>query len=143
MRRRVTSNTNIQDSPRPGLGGSHHLPPYSILCTSPWDPHPNDFLSRDSKVGVSKSLGLGFPRVWGAITLRADLRLRWDLKQSYSPRRKLFNGMSHVIYTHGNQVNSWLLMVGSQTANLTLGPSFGHNLCFKCPNGRIKPILDI
>ncbi len=26
-----------------GLGGSHHLPPYSIFCTSPRGPHPNDF----------------------------------------------------------------------------------------------------
>ncbi len=27
------------DSPRPGLGGSHHLPPYSILCSSLWRLH--------------------------------------------------------------------------------------------------------
>jgi hypothetical protein len=25
----------------PDLGGSHHLPPYSILCDSPWGWHPN------------------------------------------------------------------------------------------------------
>ncbi len=40
---RATGNTDTQDSPRLGLGGSHHLPPYSILCTSPWGPHPNGF----------------------------------------------------------------------------------------------------
>jgi hypothetical protein len=34
-------------------------------------------------------------------------------------------------------------MVRSQITNLTLGPSFGHNLCFKCPNGSCKLILDI
>ncbi len=34
-------------------------------------------------------------------------------------------------------------MVGSQIANLTPSPSFGHNLWFKCPNGSCKPILDI
>ncbi len=34
-------------------------------------------------------------------------------------------------------------MVGNQTANLIFGPSFGHNLCFKCPNGSCEPILDI
>jgi hypothetical protein len=39
----ATGNTDTQDSPRPGLGGSHHLPPYSILCDSPRDPHPNGF----------------------------------------------------------------------------------------------------
>jgi hypothetical protein len=40
---RTTGNTDTQDSPRLGLGGSHHLPPYSILCTSPRGLHPNDF----------------------------------------------------------------------------------------------------
>ncbi len=34
--RRATGNLDTQDSPRPGLGGRHHLPPYSILCSSPW-----------------------------------------------------------------------------------------------------------
>jgi hypothetical protein len=42
-----------------------------------------------------------------------------------------------------NRVNSRLLVVESQTANLTPDFSFGHNLCFKCPNGSCKPILDI
>ncbi len=35
------------DSPRPGLGGSHHLPPYSILCDSPRHPRPNVTFSRE------------------------------------------------------------------------------------------------
>jgi hypothetical protein len=30
-----------------------------------------------------------------------------------------------------------------QVDNLAIGPSFGHNLCFKCPNGSCEPILDI
>ncbi len=34
-------------------------------------------------------------------------------------------------------------MVESQIGNLTPGPSFGHNLCLKCPNGSCEPILDI
>jgi hypothetical protein len=34
-------------------------------------------------------------------------------------------------------------MVGNQIVNLTPCPSFGHNLCFKCPNGSCEPILDI
>jgi hypothetical protein len=51
--------------------------------------------------------------------------------------------MWHATCTQGNQVDSRLLMVGSQTAHLTPGPSFGHNLCFRCPNGWCKPILDI
>jgi hypothetical protein len=51
--------------------------------------------------------------------------------------------MFHTTNTQGNRVHSWLLMVGSQICNLTHGPSFGHNLCFRCPNGSCEPILDI
>jgi hypothetical protein len=43
-----------QDTPRPGLGGSHHLPPYSILCATFRGLHPNGSFSRDSQVGVPK-----------------------------------------------------------------------------------------
>ncbi len=123
--------TDTQDSPRPGLGGNHHLPPYSILCTSPQGPHPNVFLSHD------------FLQLWGAITLRANLWLRWGLNQSFSPCRELSNGMLHAICTHENRVDSQLLMVGNQTANLIPNPSFDHNLKFGCSNGRCEPILDI
>jgi hypothetical protein len=51
--------------------------------------------------------------------------------------------MSHATCTQGNQVDSRLLVVGSQIANLTVGLSFGHNLCFRCLNGWCEPILDI
>jgi hypothetical protein len=51
--------------------------------------------------------------------------------------------MWHAIWTQGNRVDSRLLMVGSQTTNLTPSLSFGHNLCLKCPNGFCEPILDI
>ncbi len=34
-------------------------------------------------------------------------------------------------------------MVGSQIGTLTIGLSFGHNLCFKYSNGMCKPILHI
>ncbi len=51
--------------------------------------------------------------------------------------------MSHSTCTHWGQVDSRLLMVGSQTANLTPCPSFCHNLCYRCPNGSCKPIFDI
>jgi hypothetical protein len=94
-------------------------------------------------MGVPKFRKLGILQLWGPITLCADFWLRWSIKQSYSPCWELFNGMSHVTYTQGNQVNSWLLVVGSQTANLTFDLSFGHNLCFRCPNGSCDPILDI
>jgi hypothetical protein len=51
--------------------------------------------------------------------------------------------MSHATCAQENRVDSWLLMVGSQIANLIPNPSFGHNLCFRCSNGTCKPILDI
>jgi len=43
-----------QDSPRLELGGSHHLPPYSIIYNTPRGLHPNGSFSRDSQVGVPK-----------------------------------------------------------------------------------------
>jgi hypothetical protein len=65
------------------------------------------------------------------------------MKQNCSPRRELSNNMLHATYTWGNRSDSWLLVVEKEIVNLTLGPSFGHNLCFRCPNGSCEPILDI
>jgi hypothetical protein len=45
--------------------------------------------------------------------------------------------------TQGNRDDSRLLVVKSQIVNLTFGPSFGHNLCFECPNGSCEPTLNI
>jgi hypothetical protein len=56
-----------QDTPRPRLGGSHHLPPYSILCAFPPRLHPSGSFSRDSQVGVPK-LSRNCPG-WGLGTL--------------------------------------------------------------------------
>jgi len=131
------------DSPPPGLGGSHHLPPYNIFCASPRGLHPNGILFQDSQMGVLKLPKLGLPQLWGPLTWRANLELRWGLKKSYSPCQELSNGMSHTTCTQVNWVDSWLLVVGSQTANLTLSLSFGHNLCFRCPNGSCELIVDI
>ncbi len=140
---RATGNPNTQDSSQPELGRSHHLPHYSILCASPWGPHPNGFLSWDSQVGVPKLQQLGLPQLWRCITSCVNLWSQWGLKQSCSPCWELSNGMSHIAWAQGNRVDSWILVVGSQIANLTLGLSFGHNLFFRCPNGRCEPILDI
>ncbi len=67
------ANTNSQDSPWLGLGGSHHLPPYSILYAQSQGQHPNVILSQDSQVGVSKFPKLGLLQLWSLITLCANL----------------------------------------------------------------------
>jgi hypothetical protein len=140
--RQTTVNSNTQDSPQPRLGGSRHLPPYNILFAFPRGPHPNGFLSRDSQMGVMKST-TGTPAILRAHNFACRLRIAMRFKQSCSPHRDLFNDMSHVACTQGNRDNSWFLVVGSQISNLTLGLSFGHNLCFRCPNEQCKLILDI
>jgi hypothetical protein len=92
---------------------------------------------------VPKFPKLGLLQLWGPITMCAKLRLKWGLKQSCSLHRDLSNGMSHATCTQGNQVDSRLLVVRIQIANLTLDLSFGHNLCFRYPNESCKPILAI
>ncbi len=144
MLRQATGNSDTQDSPQPGLGGSHHLPPYIILCSSPQGATSKWFFCLGTPKWESRNFPqLGLPQLWRRVTWLADLRLQWGVKQSCSPHQKLFNGMSHVTCTQGNWVNSRLLVVGSQTANLTLDPSSAHNLCFRCPNGQCEPISDI
>jgi hypothetical protein len=71
----ATCNLDSLDSPRPGLGGSHHLPPYSILCSSPRRLHLNGTFSRDSQGGVPKLSRFGLPGLWELITPGSDLRL--------------------------------------------------------------------
>jgi hypothetical protein len=51
--------------------------------------------------------------------------------------------MSHSQIGHREGVDSRLLVVGSQTASLTPGPSFAHNLGCRCPNCQCEGIFDI
>ncbi len=131
------------DSPRPGLGGSHHFPPYSILCVIPRRLHPNGFLSRDSQNGVPKLSRFGLLGLWTVIASRPNLRSGRGLNQCCSSRRELSNVVSHSPSACWEWVDSQLLMVGSQNSSLTPGPSFAHNLGFICPNGSCEAILDI
>ncbi len=139
----ITGDLDSLDSPRPGLGGSHHPSPYSILCSSAQRLHPNGSFSWDSQGGVPKLSRLGLPGLWAFITSRLKLGLGWGLNQSCSSCRELFNAMSHSCCKRREEVDSQLLVVGSQTTNLTPGPSFAHNLGCRCPNGSCKAILDI
>ncbi len=139
----ATGNTDSLDSPQPGLGGSHHLPPYSILYITPPHLHPNGTFSRDSQSGVPKLSRFGLPGLWAFITSRLDLRSGRDLKQICSSPQGLSNSVSHFTCTHRDQVDSRLLVVESQIVSLTPGLSFNHNLCYICPNGSCEAILDI
>jgi hypothetical protein len=51
--------------------------------------------------------------------------------------------MSHAQIGCRKGIDSRLLVVGSQTASLTPGPSFAHNLGCRCPNCQCEGIFDI
>jgi len=93
-----------------------------------------------SRVATTK---VGTPVILGRHNFVCRPLIEMSSKQSCSLCRELSNGMLHAICTHRNWVGSRLLMVGSQIANLTPNPSFGHNLCFKCWNGQCETILNI
>jgi hypothetical protein len=65
------------------------------------------------------------------------------MNQTCSPRRDLSNDVLHYQFGGQEEVDSRLLVVGSQIASLTPGPSFAHNLGDRCPNGQCKAIFDI
>jgi hypothetical protein len=81
--------------------------------------------------------------LWELITPDCRVWSRRGLNQSCSPHRDLSNVMSHSQFRGWEEVDSWLLVVGSQIANLTPGPSFTHNLGEKCPNDQCETIFNI
>jgi hypothetical protein len=90
-----------------------------------------------------ETVPVGVSGLWDFIAPRPDLGSGRGLNQSCSPQRELFNAMSHSQSARQEQVDSQLLVVGSQIANLTPGPSFAHNLGCKCPNDKCEAIFDI
>jgi hypothetical protein len=98
------------------------------------------------KFEVLKFPKLGLSWLWKPIPSCVDLVLRQGLRESCSPFQKKFNDMWQKTCTQVNQGDSWFLVVESQIAqigSLIPGLSFGHNLCFKYPNGSCEPILNI
>ncbi len=85
----------------------------------------------------------GVPRLWELITPDCSVWSRQCLNQTYSPRRDLSNDVLHSRFGGQEEVYSRLLVVGSQTASLTPGPSFAHNLGYRCPNGQCEAIFYI
>ncbi len=106
--------------------------------------HPNVILSQDSQVGNVEIFEIDILTILKAHNFfRNYLWLIWGLKQICISHQELFNNMWHITYTQENQSDFRLLVVKSQIGGLIPNPSFGHNLCFKYPNGSYEPILDI
>jgi hypothetical protein len=85
----------------------------------------------------------GVPGLWKLISPDFQVRLERGLNQCCSSPPELSNAMLHNVIGHREEVDCRLLVVGSQTANLTPGPSFAHNVSCRCPNGQFEAILDI
>ena len=95
------------------------------------------------KVESRNCPGFGLPGLWDIIASHLDLRSGRDLNQTCIPLWELSNATSHSRFGCQEEVNSRLLVVGSQTGNLTPGPSFAHNLGCRCPNDQCEAIFDI
>jgi hypothetical protein len=119
---------------------THHGPDSGEATTFPYVVYSAPLHGVTSKWLFVPRLLSGSPKIAIAGTL-ATLRAHNFL--SCSRRRELSNGMSHVACTQGNRVDSWLLVVESQIANLTPDLSFGHNLCYRCRNGSCEAIFNI
>jgi hypothetical protein len=85
----------------------------------------------------------GVSGLWELITLDCEVWSRWGLNQTCNPRQDLSNDVSHSQFRLREEVDSRLLVVGSQIASLTPGPSFAHNLGDRCPNDQFEAIFDI
>ncbi len=85
----------------------------------------------------------GLPWLWNVITPDCWVGLQRCLNWSCNPRRDLSNAVSHSRIECREDVDSRLLVVGSQTASLTPGPSFAHNLGCRCLNCQCEGSFDI
>jgi len=83
------------------------------------------------------------PGLWELITLDCKVQSQRGFHQSCSPCRDLSNDILNTPFGRWEDVDSRLLVVGSQIANLTSGPSLDHNLGCRCPNDQCEGILDI
>jgi hypothetical protein len=92
---------------------------------------------------VPKTVPGGVPGLWELITPDCKIWSWRDLNQTCSPRRDLSNDISHSQLEGREEVDSWLLVIGSQIVNLTPGPSFAHNLSYRCSNDQCEAIFYI
>ncbi len=147
-----------------GVGTSHGQP-WTHLTHHGLDsgeattfPHVVFFAARDGGyiqmahfLGTPKLESQNYPEIvpvgvlglWELITPNCRIWSQRDLNQSCNHHRDLSNAMLHYQIGCWEEVDSRLLVVGSQTASLTPGPSFAHNLGYKCPNDQYEAIFDI
>jgi hypothetical protein len=81
------------------------------------------------------------PGLWELITPDCEVWSRRGLNQTCSSRQDLSNDVLHSQFGGGKEVYFRLLVVGSQTASLTPGLSFAHNLGCGCPNDQCEAIF--
>jgi hypothetical protein len=90
-----------------------------------------------------KTVPVGVLGLWEFITPDCRVWSGRGLNQSCSPRRDLFNAVSQSQFGCREEVDSRLLVVRSRIVNLTLDPSFAHNLGYRCPNDQCEAIFGI
>jgi len=145
----ATGTSNHKTHHGPDSGVCHHHTPYIPIVYSATPrggyiqmaqiPETPEMESRNYPEIVPG----GVPRLWEVITPDCKIRSQRGLNQTCSPRRDLSNDVSHSQFGLWKEVDSRLLVVGSQTASLTPGPSFAHNLGDRCPNAQCEGTFDI
>jgi len=137
-------NTNSQDSSRPELGGSHHPPPYSILCAWPWGLHPNVILSWDSQLWSPE-----IPEIVTFTTLEAHnflckplIEVRSKIKL-YSSSKDFQWYVSRHLYLHASKSGRSPIFSGweleSQIGSLIFNPSLAITYVSSMQMGHASP----
>jgi len=85
----------------------------------------------------------GVAGLWELITPDSQVRSPRGLNQTCNPCPDLSNDVLHSQFGRWEEVDSRLLVVGSQNVSLTPGPSFAYNLGDRCPIGQCEAIFDI
>jgi hypothetical protein len=130
----------------PDSGEATTFPHIVFSATLCWDYIQMALFPRTPKLeswNCPETVPFGVLGLWELITPDCQVWLQQGLNQSCSPCRDLSNDILHSQFGGREEVDLRLLMVGSQTANLTPSPSFAHNLGCRCPNGQCEAIFDI
>ncbi len=137
------SYTDSQESSWHRLGGSHHLPPYNIICDWPHGLHPNVIFPRTPKLGILKFPKMETPAILEAHNFLCKLSIdaRSKAKLYLSSRTFQWYMACHL---HARNSRQFLIFSGQKSNwHLIFDLSFGHNFCCKYSNGSCKPILGI